>query len=291
MALDEVADELYGLPPGEFVAARNAAAKEAKAAGDRDLAAAITALAKPTKAAWLVNQLVRARRDEVRPLLELGAGLREATAALSGEDLRRLTKQQGQLVHALVQQAKALAGGPVTEDVTEGVDATLRAALADADLAAELLRGRLTDRLAFAGFGGLPGLSAPQPVPAAKAKAKPKVKATQSDEARAAEQADARRQALEESRRLVAEARTAADGARAASDAAVEIADQAAAAVRELAARLDELRAELERVTAEHGRAEHDERTARVAMDRTGRAAAAAERRLAQAEQALEEQG
>src|SRR2546423_15505531 len=108
MELEEVADELYGLPLGDFVAVRNARAKEAKAAGDRDLSAAISALAKPTKAGWLTNQLVRRRRDEIAPLLELGAGLREATASLSGDQLRELTRQQGRLVHALVQQARAV---------------------------------------------------------------------------------------------------------------------------------------------------------------------------------------
>jgi len=49
--LDTVADELYGLPPEEFTAARTAAEKEAKAAGEMELAAQIRTLAKPNQVA------------------------------------------------------------------------------------------------------------------------------------------------------------------------------------------------------------------------------------------------
>ena len=41
MGIDDVAHELYGLVPEEFTAARNAKVKEAKAAGDAELAAAV----------------------------------------------------------------------------------------------------------------------------------------------------------------------------------------------------------------------------------------------------------
>lgn len=46
--IDEVADELYGLPLEEFTAARTRYEKDAKAAGDRHAAAGIHSLAKPT---------------------------------------------------------------------------------------------------------------------------------------------------------------------------------------------------------------------------------------------------
>ena len=59
MSIDDVAQELYALVPEEFTAARNARAKEAKAAGDAELAAQVQALRKPTAGAWLLNQLVR----------------------------------------------------------------------------------------------------------------------------------------------------------------------------------------------------------------------------------------
>ena len=59
MDLESTAAELYGLAPGDFVAARTAAEKQARAEGDRELAGKIRALGKPTAAAWVANQLVR----------------------------------------------------------------------------------------------------------------------------------------------------------------------------------------------------------------------------------------
>ncbi len=55
--LDTVGTELYGLRPTEFTAARDAQAAAARRGGDRELAAAIKKLRRPTPAAWLVNLL------------------------------------------------------------------------------------------------------------------------------------------------------------------------------------------------------------------------------------------
>ena len=63
--LDEVADELYALPPDEFIPARKAREDEAKADGDKALAKEINALPKPSTAAWVCNLLVREARDEI----------------------------------------------------------------------------------------------------------------------------------------------------------------------------------------------------------------------------------
>src|SRR4051812_13533851 len=61
-------DELKALPPESFVAARNALAKELKAAGDPDGAAAVKALRKPTVTEWIATTVVRERADEVDEL-------------------------------------------------------------------------------------------------------------------------------------------------------------------------------------------------------------------------------
>ena len=147
--LESTAAELYGLAPGDFVAARTAAEKQARAAGDRELAGQIHALAKPTAAAWIANQLVREHAEEIAGLRELGAGLREATAGLEGEQLRQLSQQQNRVIAALVGQARSLAtsaGQPMSEATERGLEATLRAALADEDLADQLGAGRLPSR-------------------------------------------------------------------------------------------------------------------------------------------------
>lgn len=275
MDLDTVADELYGLPLGEFTPTRTARAKEAKAAGDRDLAAAITALAKPTKVAWLVNQLVRQRPQDVEPLLALGAGLREATATLSGDDLRTLTRQQHQLVHAIVGTAReiaAAAGVPVSQDVADGVDQTLRAALADDALAAALSGGRLTDRLEFAGFGGGgAGVTLP---PATRKK--PVVKADEAQQQRAALVAKADH--------AVTEARTALDDSEAAHRSAQDATEAAVAASEAAEARVGQLRAELEAATAEHVEADKATKAAHARLDQADRGVRGARRRLSAAE-------
>ena len=67
-ALDEIAEELYGVPPDEFVAARTGARDRAKAA-DKELAKAVAALPKPTTAAWVCNLLVRRRPEDEDPAL------------------------------------------------------------------------------------------------------------------------------------------------------------------------------------------------------------------------------
>jgi hypothetical protein len=151
----KVAAQSYGLPPKEFTANRKASAKQARQAGDRELAEAIGDLAKPNMVGWLINQMVREYPQEIESLANLGASLRSATAELDAEQLRDLSSQQRQVVHALVQQARSLglaAGHPVSEDTARGVEETLHAALADADAAAQVRAGQLTGRLTKSGF-------------------------------------------------------------------------------------------------------------------------------------------
>src|ERR1700729_4571101 len=76
------ARELYGLPLGEFTAARAERSRQARTNGDRDAAAVIAKLPKPNVVAWLANQLARQHPGELRPLLALGESLRQATADL-----------------------------------------------------------------------------------------------------------------------------------------------------------------------------------------------------------------
>jgi hypothetical protein len=76
--LESIADELYGLPPAKFTAARDSHAAAARRSGDRELAAAIKGLKRPTSSAWLVNLLVRRQRQQVEELLDLGTAMRQA---------------------------------------------------------------------------------------------------------------------------------------------------------------------------------------------------------------------
>ena len=149
----EVADELYALLPGEFVAHRDAAAAEVKA-HDADLARRVRALSKPTTAAWVVDQLVRADPEEVDQVLGVGEALREAQRSMSAEELRALTRQRRQLTAAVTQRARALArerGVRVSDEVADRVEATLTAAVLDAGCARAVRSGLLVTALRSTG--------------------------------------------------------------------------------------------------------------------------------------------
>ncbi len=176
-----VADELYGVPLDEFVAERGARAKAARAGGDRDLARQVGALAKPTVAAWLLNQLVRHRPDALEQLVRLGDELRQVQQNLDGAQLRALTQQRQRLVRAFVRDAAQLAdelGRPMSGPVADQVEESLRAAVVDQEAGAALLSGRLSAGLSYAGLGevGSGGATALRPktrTPARTARSSP----------------------------------------------------------------------------------------------------------------------
>lgn len=154
--MDKIADRLYALEPDQFVAARDKHQAEAK--NDKELARAIKGLARPTRSAWLINQMVRHRRRDLEQLLDLGAELRKAQETLAGEELKQLSAQRRALLQQLAREGRALAkelGHPVSQTVEQEVSATLGAALADPKLAEKVRSGRLTKALSYSGFGDL----------------------------------------------------------------------------------------------------------------------------------------
>ena len=66
-----VVDELYGGSRDDFLPIRTERVKQARAAGERELAVRIAALRKPTVGAWLVNQVVRRHPARMAALAEL----------------------------------------------------------------------------------------------------------------------------------------------------------------------------------------------------------------------------
>ncbi len=281
MDLDEVADHLYGLVPGEFVAARADWVKRAKADDKSELAREIQALRKPTAAAWLTNQLVREHRDAMEPLLELGRELREVMADLSGDELRAMTRQRHQLVTALVQQARQLAkerGVKVTDQVARAVRSTLEATLADPASEHAVASGHLSDALQVTGFGA-------GDVPPASATPPPETAAggtvTDLDERR---RRKARRQA-EHDAQLADEAVRRADTSRRAAERKLADVSQAR---EKTGATVDRLTLQLERATAELERLTTDEEEASEELDATDEALDEAKETQAQAVSRLE---
>jgi hypothetical protein len=156
--LREVADELYGLRPEEFTGARTAAEKEARAAGNRELAAAVKALRRPAVAAWAVNLLGRHRSELLTQVVSLGDSLRQAQAQLQGDELRELTRQRRRLVAAVTAEAREVAesqGQRLGEAAVRQVEETLQAAMADPTAAEAVLSGFLAQPLSSTGVESL----------------------------------------------------------------------------------------------------------------------------------------
>ncbi|WP_246626809.1 hypothetical protein [Modestobacter italicus] len=276
--LDELADELYAVPPEEFVAARTAARDRARAAGDKELAKAVAALPKPTTAAWVCNLLSRRRPDEVGQLILLGELLRQAQVDLSADQLRALGRQRNQVVAALARQARAVAHGEghdVSSAVAEQVEGTLRAAMADPDAGQALLAGRLTTALTYSGLGpvDLSGavatpVRAGRTAPAGSGVAEPATTVRPPSPAHAADgQQDAEecRREAEERRRQEEDRRREEERRRRELEQARRDAEEAAGVARDAAAAAED--AEQQLVAATDRRDELQEQAARLAEE------------------------
>ena len=162
MDLATLAAQLYGLPPKEFTAARDARASEARAAGDKDLAASLKQLRKPSVGAWMANMLVRRQPREIEQLIELGETLR-AARNLDGAQIRSATKQKQEIVTKLARQARSIAtrlSQPVSQAAEIELEATLDTAFADLESAQSLRAGDLTTSLHYSGLGFGPATKA-----------------------------------------------------------------------------------------------------------------------------------
>jgi hypothetical protein len=208
-------DDLYGLPLDRFIPERAALVRELRSGGDREQAAVVAALRKPSVAAWAVNQLVRTQRREVDALYAAGDALRDVQAGVlegsaDARDLRSAAEQEREAVDALVAMARGLltsAGQELTAATLERVTETLHAAALDDEARREVSDGRLVRELRHVGLGaGLGGAVAPgsgrSAKPAAPTKPKPSTarkRAGRDGAGRSAKaDAEAERQALRE---------------------------------------------------------------------------------------------
>jgi hypothetical protein len=257
--LDTVADELYALPPDEFVPARDDRAASAKEAGDRDLARAIGRLRRPTRAAWLANLLARHRAEQIDGLVALARTLAQAQQNLDGDALRALSGQRHRAVAAMARDAGRLAarrGEPVNDALLREVAGILDAALADPAIAEEVRAGRLTKTVRYAGFGPAGGDGADDDMAAWAASAPPAAPAhddIEPDTAPAAPDDGAERERAERER--AERERAAAE--RAARERALAEAEANEAATRE--------RQEADEATRDHADERHVAARARVA--------------------------
>ncbi|MBM7821534.1 hypothetical protein JOE63_004011 [Cellulosimicrobium cellulans] len=154
--VDALVDGLFALPLEQFVVARTAAAKEIKASGDAVGAERVARLAKPTVAAWVVNQVARERPDDVAALVSLGDELRDATTDRDRTRIRTLDRLRRERVERVVgelRDAGEVAGRAVSATALDRLAETLTAAVMDPDAGALVRAGRLSQALQHVGFG------------------------------------------------------------------------------------------------------------------------------------------
>ncbi|MCX4986754.1 hypothetical protein [Streptomyces sp. NBC_00572] len=282
MDVEEVAEELYGLRPAEFVPRRDAYVARAREAKDAKAAKAIAALRRPSLAAWAANLLARRREQEAHQFLLLGEALREAHRTLDAEKLRTASSRRQQLIAVLARTAAALAGEagqPVSDTVLHEIEQTLHGVLADEEVAGQWSRGRLVKvPEAAVGFAEV----APETTP-------PRRTATPPPESPAPKEKPGRGESDARRLRDLERARTAAEKAdadavrrerelaeaREARQAAGQQAEQAADRVRTLRQDLREAR--------------QAERESAAAATTAGKAATTAERALREARRAAEQ--
>lgn len=309
------ADDLYGLPLDEFVAARGALAKELRKVGQRDDAAEVAARRRPSVAAWAVNQIVRTQRPATKKLFDAGDELRAAQSDLlagrgDGRALRAAGDRERAAVEELVERARGLlssAGNELSAGVIDRVSDTLHAAALDEDAREQVRDGRLERELRHVGLGfGLGAGTAPDLAPRTRSTAKEPKGGAGAERASEMESggAGADRASEKESggARKAASGGSSGAGKTEAADSrasrggkaeAAEATQTAAARKRTEPERVAAERAETERVRRERVAARRDARaahaTAKRRADAASRALRAAEDRHDQAEQALRE--
>jgi hypothetical protein len=247
LEFEQIADELYGLLPDEFISARDEHITRAKAERHRELARDLGRLRRPTQTGWLVNQLWRDQREQVEELLALADDFGAAMAAGDGKQLQALTITRREMEGRLVRRATDLAadaGVPAGADMLREVQETLGAALVSGEAADQVRSGRLVRPLSYSGFG--PGFAAGQVTSATSAR-KARTKGTTATAGATPKGAKAERAAVPDVRRAAAE-RDLADAQEAMSAAEEELAERSRAADRAddeyatLSGRLAELR-------------------------------------------------
>ncbi|MET8898113.1 hypothetical protein [Streptomyces albogriseolus] len=293
--VEAVLDELYALPPSEFVARREERAARARTRRRAQDARRIHAARRPTLAGWAANLLRRSQPDEAQRFLELGRSLREAYATLDPSGLKELSAQRRRIVSEMSRQAAALAreaGHPLSDAVLRDVETTLRAVLADPEAAAVWEAGRVEGVLTPPSEFGAEAVAA---APARREPSRARESRTDSAARKKDEEAERRRAEREERASRAREAartaearlrerRTAREEAAAALERAGEQEREAGEREAALEEQLSQARTEQERTRAVLGEARERDRAAAEELAVAEREAAAAARRAGRTE-------
>jgi hypothetical protein len=172
-------DKLYQAPLAEFTAARNALVARIKAAHGADAAAHVKALAKPSIAAWTLNQLYWRHQSEFMALLMAGDALRLAQQQRLGGaevDLAPATRARQSAVDALLALATDIlkeGGHAPSPDMRQRLLGSLDALAAYGTGSLAPKAGRLTEDVPAPGFAALAGMAVPAAAADGAAQAQP----------------------------------------------------------------------------------------------------------------------
>jgi hypothetical protein len=251
---------LYSGSLSDFTGARAERAKQLRADGERELAAAVAKLPKPTVAAWAVDQVAHHYRRELEAFLAAGKAVRDAQAKLlrgrgSRDALEAALDEERRLVRSLAELARGLladAGQKPTQATLDKARETLHAATLDEAIAADLAAGAIEKEQRASGFGAIlampvkrQGKTAAARTTAAPTKPDPEPdEADEPDEPEVDEEAERsaaaeRRARLAAAREELGDARSEATERRKALRAAERAADQARDALRQAEDRVE----------------------------------------------------
>jgi len=256
--------DLYGLPLERFTAERNELSKELGAAGRRDDAARVTAMRKPSLAAWAVNQLERTQGRAVAALFDAGDALeRVQSDLLAGRGdavaLREASKRERASVAELVESARGMLsseGHELSPAMLARVSDTLHAAALDEHARAEVEHGCLHRELRHIGLGA--DAAVPSRTSSRSSARKPRSSrkaATRETERRSGEAERGRSERLKAALRAEAEARRIAERADRALKSAQRRRNDAARSLAKAEAALADARARAEEAAVTHERA------------------------------------
>jgi hypothetical protein len=267
---------LYGGPPSDFVAARDALAKELRGAGDRDAAAAVKRLRKHSPVEWTLNRVAKVHPDVVAAFATAAEDLRTSqAAAIEG---RRGGDVRDAMTQLRARSADVVAAAADVDRSVPAADVTglLRELAADEGATRQLTEGILGsgDLGDHDPFAGLTPATRPSTPPHEKAETATSTKATKESATKAEKATNASA--------TKAEKTAAAVGRRGASpeqpDRRAER-DEARRAREESAKR----RADLRQAERDARQAAERQADARAAVDDAERQLAAARRQLTRA--------
>ena len=268
---------VYRGPLEEFISRRDALAKELRAAKRREDADRVKALRKPSRTAWVLDNIVH---EDPLVLDQLTAAIGAAQTVHSGADLRAALDN----VRTAIRDVAA-AGARVAIRAGQPIDASalvtaVHAVIGETSAFNDLRAGRLVEVPAGGGLDILSAITISVPSPPSIAPSSQPIAAPIPAPPNAAPSAESLRQAEQKAERAIAAARADLQRAEASLATAREQSERAAQSVRETQATLD---------TAEQAllHAQREAHARRTDVDRARRDAETAATQVREAERAV----